>query len=331
VKTLKNILKILLIASFVDFIPSCQKEKPFDVTTAAVTEISTSSATSGGNVTNDEGAPVVSRGVCWSTSFGPTVENSKTNEGGGFGSFTSHITQLTPNTFYYIRAYATKSAGTVYGNQINFRTFCDDKTCTVWDVEGNIYNTITIGTQKWMKENLKTTKFNNGTDILLVKSSFDWYYQTTPGYCWYDNSESNKATYGALYNWYAVDVKTNGNKAICPVGWHVPTDAEWTTLMDYLGGDSVAVGKLKETSTFHWRYPNSNASDESSFTALPGGIRDYDGVFFGIGSYGSWWSATEFVIGGAWSRYLGYDGSGGYRHGNFESDGFSVRCIKDTR
>jgi uncharacterized protein (TIGR02145 family) len=311
---------------------SCKRDKPAitTITTTPVTELSSVSATSGGKITNNGGAPIISRGVCWGTSFDPTVEDSKTNEGSGSGSFISYLTQLEPNTFYYLRAYATNDTGTFYGNQINFTTFCDDKTCTVWDDDGNMYNTITIGTQIWMKENLKTTKFSNGTDIPLVTSSLGWYYLTTPGYCWYGNDANNKATYGALYNWYAVNVEKNGNRNVCPPGWHVPADNEWTILMTYLGGDSVAVGKLKETGTFHWQYPNSDATDESGFTALPGGARDFDGVFYGIGSYGYWWSATEFAIGGAWSRYIGYDGSGGDRHGNLETDGFSVRCVKNN-
>lgn len=332
---MKNIFRvssILVLSLLILVVYSCKKDKSVltTVTTKPVTELSTITATSGGIITNDGGVPIISKGVCWNTSFNPTVEDSKTNEGGGSGSFTSYITELKPNSFYYLRAYATNSTGTAYGNQMNFTTLCDDKTCTVRDVEGNIYNTVNIGTQIWMKENLKTTKFSNGTDIPLVTSDFYWYLMTTPGYCWYGNNVNNKVTYGALYNWYAMDVQQNGNRNVCPSGWHVPTDAEWSILMTYLGGESVAVGKLKETGTFHWQLPNSDATDEIGFTALPGGVRDYDGMFFGIGSYGCWWSATEFVTGGAWSRYMGYDGSGGYRHGNFENDGFSVRCVKDN-
>ena len=329
-KTLKNILKAGLLASIAVFIPSCQKEKLPDITTAAISEITSTTATSGGNVTNDGGAAIVSKGVCWNTSYNPTVENSKTNEGSGLGSYTSFITPLTPNTYYYLRAYVVKSTGIVYGNQIHFTTLCDDKTCTVMDIEGNIYNTITIGTQKWMKENLKTTKFLNGSDIPLVTSSLDWYNLNTPGYCWYNNNPKYKATYGGLYNWYAIDIHSNGNKNICPLGFHIPTDAEWTTLITYMGGDSVAVGKLKETGISHWQIPNSDATDEMGFTALPGGGRDLDGRFYDIGKYGFWWSASEFVPGGAWSRFLGYDGRGGFSHRNFENDGFSVRCVKDN-
>ncbi len=326
---MKNIFRIsgaiFLIPSFI-IINSCKKEKPVlpSVTTTAVAEISYTTAISGGNVTNDGGAPIVSRGVCWNTSVGPTIENSKTIEGSGSGSYTSNITQLTSNTLYHLRAYATNSAGTAYGNQETFTTYSTGQAVTVSDVEGNIYYITTIGTQTWMKENLKTTKYNNGTAIPLVTVGFRWYSLTTPGYCWYNNDTANKATYGALYNWFTVK-----SGRLCPSGWHVPSDAEWTSLTMYLGGDSVAVCRLKEIGLIHWQSPNSGANNESGFTALPGGCRDYDGSFYDIGNYGYWWSSTEFITGGAWSRYMGYDGSGGYRYGRFEQDGFSVRCIKD--
>ncbi|MCX6254507.1 MAG: fibrobacter succinogenes major paralogous domain-containing protein [Bacteroidia bacterium] len=325
---MKNIFRTSRVILIIILIHSCIKEKPAlpTVTTTAVTEISYTTATSGGNVTNDGGTPVVSRGVCWNTSFDPTIENSKTIEGSGLGSFTSNITQLTPNTLFYLRAYATNSAGTAYGDQVSFTT-----SGTITDADGNIYNTITIGTQTWMKENLKTTRYINGTAIPLVTARFEWYYLTTPGYCWYDNNATNKATNGALYNWYAVDAGSNGNNNACPTGWHVPTDAEWATLITFLGGDSIAAGKLKETGMIHWQSPNTGATNETGFTALPGGGRDFDGAFYDIGSNGHWWSSTEFVTGGAWSWYMSYDGSGGYRQGRFEQDGFSVRCIKDNK
>jgi uncharacterized protein (TIGR02145 family) len=321
----KIVLIIILLMSSILYIASCKKEPTeLIVTTGKVTAITQITSSCGGNVISDGGAEVTFRGVCWNTSFNPTITNSKTIDGNGLGSFTSNITLLTPNAFYYLRAYATNSAGTAYGNQVSFTTYSGNQTSTIRDVDGNIYDTITIGTQTWMKENLKTTKYKNGTDIPLVMDKCVWYYLTTPGYCWHNNDAINKTTYGALYNWYAV--KT-GN--LCPTGWHVPTDMEWTTLIAYLGGDSVAVVKLKEAGTIHWQSPNTGATNKTGFTALPGGCRDFDGAFYDIGYYCYWWSSTEFVIGGAWSRYLGYDGSGGYRHGNFENDGFSIRCTKD--
>jgi uncharacterized protein (TIGR02145 family) len=191
---------------------------------------------------------------------------------------------------------------------------------TVTDIDGNVYNTVTIGTQVWMKENLKTTKFSDGTDIPLMTDVWD-----APNYGWYNNDSATYANpYGALYNGYSV--KT-GN--LCPSGWHVPTNEEWTTLADYLDGDSVAGGKLKETGTTHWISPNTGATNETGFTALPGGISGshYSGSL--IGEVGFWWSATRgsrhFVI---TYRYISYDGSYLDMWESGLTAELSVRCLK---
>jgi uncharacterized protein (TIGR02145 family) len=195
----------------------------------------------------------------------------------------------------------------------------------VSDIEGNTYKTVTIGTQTWMAENLRVARYKNGTTILLVTENTAWDNLTTPGYCWYNNDEAtNKATYGALYNWYTV---STGN--LCPAGWHVPTDAEWTTLTTYLNGESVAGGKLKETGTAHWASPNTGATNETGFTALPGGDRDGNGAYNGIGSYGYWWGSTEYSTTNAWLRDMSYNYSGVYRNTNTKQFGFSVRCLRD--
>jgi uncharacterized protein (TIGR02145 family) len=303
---------------------SCKKEEVPTLTTLEISNITGTTATSGGTITHEGSGTIVERGICWSKGITPTVADSRTIEGGGSGTFISNMSDLDAATTYYVRAYATNNAGTGYGNEKSFSTSSDKQTIPVIDLDGNIYDTITIGTQTWMKENLKTTLYKNGTVIPLVTDKLAWYYLTTPAYCWYNNDEFNKYTYGALYNWYAVNT---GN--LCPTGWHVPSDDEWATLITYLGGSSAAVGKLKETGLVHWQSPNTGATNKTGFKALPGGCRDYDGAFYFFGYYGFWWSSTEFVTGGAWSRQMGYDGTGGYRHGNYEQDGFSVRCLKD--
>jgi uncharacterized protein (TIGR02145 family) len=196
----------------------------------------------------------------------------------------------------------------------------------VKDVDGNLYKTIKIGPQVWITENLKTTKYKDGTAIPLVADNTAWSNLTTPGYCWYTNNEAvHKATYGALYNWYVV---STGN--LCPFGWHVPSNVEWTTLTDYLGGTIVAGGKLKETGTTHWASPNTGATNETGFTALPGGYRYLNGTFYYIGSYGFWWSATEIEATVAWSRNLYYSNSNVTRISFSEGNGFSVRCLRDN-
>lgn len=191
--------------------------------------------------------------------------------------------------------------------------------CT--DENENNYPIVKIGNQVWMAENLKTTKYNGGTAIPLVTDSAAWSNLTTPGYCWYDNDSATYANpYGALYNWYTV-----GTGNLCPTGWHVPTKAKWTTLTDYLGGENVAGGKLKETGTTHWANPNEGATNETGFTALPGGSR----IYSGIGYYGFWWSATEAYSDKAVSRELDFDYSYFFLFNDPKKAGFSVRCIKD--
>jgi uncharacterized protein (TIGR02145 family) len=195
----------------------------------------------------------------------------------------------------------------------------------IFDGSGNEYTFVTIGTQDWLIENLKTTKYNDGTIIPLVEGATEWEALATPGYCWYNNNKATYGdTYGALYNWHAVNT---GN--LCPTGWHVPSDAEWTTLTTYLGGESSAGDKLKETGTTHWTSPNTGATNETGFTALPGGYRYYDGTFNSIGSFGFWWSASEGTTNYAWSRYMYYNNSTVDKSNANEKYGYSVRCLRD--
>ncbi len=290
------------------------------VTTSDPSATSTTTGTGGGTVSIDGGSPVTARGVCWSTSANPTIANSKTSDGTGTGTFSSNISGLTQNTTYHVRAYATNSVGTAYGTDKQFTT----DPLTVNDIDGNSYHVIRIGTQLWMKENLKTTSLNDGTDITLVTNSGTWSTLTTPAYCWYNNNEvPNKATYGALYNWYTI----NTGK-LCPSGWHVSTDDEWITLENYLGGSSPAGGKLKETGTSHWLNPNTGATNESEFTALPGGLRLNTGAFESINAYGYWWTSTELTP-DAWYRRIWNQDDKTYRDYKDKKSGMSVRCVKN--
>ena len=216
------------------------------------------------------------------------------------------------------------------GNSTNGKTTAvfnpDVSYGTMTDQDGNLYKTVTIGTQTCMAENLRTTKYNDGTTIPNVIDDFEWVTFKTGAYCNYNNTTSTNtiATYGRLYNWYAV----NTGK-LAPAGWHVPTDAEWRELTDYLGGESVAGGKLKETGTTHWNTPNTGATNETGFTALPGGDRYGRGAVDGVGSLGYWWSATEGFAGNAWHRYMGYGNSNVGRNDSLKGLGFSVRCVRD--
>jgi uncharacterized protein (TIGR02145 family) len=516
---MKNILSIVGIFLLILLITSCKKERRPTLTTATVTNITGTSATSGGEITDEGSGTIITRGVCWSTAITPTLADSKTIDGSGAGTFTSNMSGLNATTIYYVRAYATNEVGTGYGMAMAFNTggsapiasisaptdvttttatligsvngnylstvvtfeygtttiygstvsatqspvtgntltnvgadisaltpgtiyhfrikavnslgttYSDDNTfttlgqvpsvitlpatniilnnatingsvnsnylstvvtfeygtatsygstvtaaqspvtgntntsisanitglmggttyhfrvkavnslgtsygsdltfiTTLTDGEGNTYNIITIGTQVWMKENLKTTKYCNGDLIgTTTPATLDISGESTPKHQWaYDGNQSNADTYGRLFTWFAVTDSRN----LCPTGWHVPNDVEWTTLTTYLGGESVAGGKLKETGTIHWTPPNTGATNETGFTALPSAYRSSNGAYIGIGGGGSWWSSTENSTTDAFARGMGSSSSTVGRGTYNKAYGFSVRCVKDN-
>jgi len=199
-------------------------------------------------------------------------------------------------------------------------------TGTVTDREGNVYKTVIIGTQVWMAENLKTTKYQNGDPIPQVLENTAWGALKTGACCWYNNDvKTNKGVYGVLYNWAAI----NDNRDIAPKEWHIPSDTEWTILTKFLGGKAMAGGKLKETFTGHWSDPNTGATNSTGFTALPAGFRNNSGAFANAGVIGGWWSTTEYTKSVAWYRYVDYNTSNFYSVSTYKTSGFSVRCIKD--
>ncbi|MGA1978532.1 MAG: fibrobacter succinogenes major paralogous domain-containing protein [Bacteroidales bacterium] len=199
------------------------------------------------------------------------------------------------------------------------------KAQTVKDADGNTYNSVIIGAQAWMSENLRTTKLNDGTAIPLVTDNTAWSALNTPAFSWYGNdAEANKEKFGALYNWYTVST----NK-LCPKGWHVPADAELTALTAFLGGESVAGGKLRESGTAHWQSPNAGATNSSDFSALPGGYRNNKGTFANIGFFASWWSSTENAPVASWAITTGCGNSNVIRLFSLKKNGYSVRCVKD--
>ena len=199
----------------------------------------------------------------------------------------------------------------------------------ITDIDGNVYRTVNIGNQQWMAENLKVSKYSDGTTIPNITDNTEWQNNTTGAWAYYNNDVANNAKYGKLYNWYAVSPTTNGTKNVCPTGWHVPTDAEWTVLTDYLGGESVAGGKMKEVGTTNWLSPNVDANNVSLFSALPGGYSNSSGYYALIGDAGYWWSSTENETYDAWLRSLFvYDGVAN-RYYNVKQNGFSVRCLRD--
>ena len=215
--------------------------------------------------TNDAGTVAIDGGEVtehWEideTERGVYLNDEKIQIGTGLGSFSTERQDFEQGIIYELRAYATNQFGTSYGEMIRF----------VVDIDDNIYTVVTIGEQEWIGENLKTTRYNDGTPIPLLEDELIWedaYDNKTPAYAWYDNDIINKNIYGALYNWYTV-----GTDKLCPTGWHVPSKEEYITLAEFAGGEDIAGGKLKETGTTHWKSPNTGATNELGLSALPGG------------------------------------------------------------
>ena len=307
---------LLTITLFLALASSCSKDDPFNIpilTTTEITQITPTTAVSGGNITDDGGATVTARGVCWSTKQTPTIKDSKTIDGGGAGSFKSNISELEHSKTYYVRSYATNSKGTGYGSTMLLNTKQG-----VVDADGNVYKIVTIGTQTWMAENLKTTKYNNGISIPEADDNIIWSSLTRPAYCWYNNDAAKyKDTYGGLYNWY-----TKNTGKLCPAGWRIPTVKDWETLRSSTEG-----GMVKESGTTHWKSPNNAATNKYAFTALPGGYRSgSNGDFTKIGELTYWWTDSKTICG---VDYFTNDLSMGYLLQSPEKNGHSVRCIKD--
>ena len=193
------------------------------------------------------------------------------------------------------------------------------------DIDGNVYKTVKIGSQIWMAENLRTTRYNNDTEIPLITDASTWGTLTTPGFCWYNNDElTYKETYGALYNGYAIN-----SDEICPEGWHIPTMEEWQKLRIFLGDSAKAGGQLKESGTTHWSAPNKGADNISGFTALPAGIRYFEGTYSSVSYFTSFWSGTEVGMNDEWYLSLYFGDTNANIDYLSKNHGFSVRCIQD--
>ena len=306
------------------------------VTTKQAQDLTLTSTTSGGTIINNGGDSIIAKGICWSTNPNPTITlTTKTVQGGGSGNFSSTMNGLTGNTTYYVRAYATNSVGTAYGNQIKF---IKNTNIPLMDIDGNIYDTVVIGTQTWMKQNLKVANYRNGDPIPTGLTNAAWQVATTGAYAIYNDAPANESVYGKLYNWYAVA----DPRGLCPTGWHVPSDAEWITLeasqgmlasdLYLTGGRGSAQnvgGKLKEIGLTLWASPNTGATNSSGFTGLPGGFRSPNGTYNGIGYNGFWWSAKQYSSSDAFNHSLYYNNSFVGRGWFSKTYGCSVRCIKD--
>ena len=315
------------------------------ITTITVSQITSNSVSSGGNITNDGGVMIEARGICWSKKQNPTILNKKINAGTGEGSFEITITGLLPGTTYYLRSFATNDLGTSYGNELTISTlavqgfsgsFTDPR-------DGHIYNWIKIGSQVWMTENMAYLPSING-NLIASSSTLPLYYVYN-----YQGKELaiakanvNYSIYGALYNWPAAVMA-------CPEGWHLPGDEEWEQLAQYISDqigpfrkfnddwDDLGIHLKTEGSLGVrdglWRSggdPYLEGTDDFGFSGIPGGYYPKDEFFFGLGSSGNWWSSTENTSTNAYARSLNCNYRDFFRGSIDKANGFSVRCIRNN-
>lgn len=317
------------------------------VDTARVVSKTNTSLTINSNIIDNSGYDINSRGICWSTTSKPTIDlNTKITDGNGPGKFTTIITGLMPATTYYLRTFATCDAGTSYGTEIKITTLGGLVGGTVTDIDGNVYATIVLGNQTWMMENLRTTRYRNGDLIgTTTPVTKDISTQATPKYQWSINGiESNALKYGRLYTWYAA----TDNRNIAPVGWHLPSDAEFQTLGVYLTENGYASYTFYDTtvdflgkslsSTTLWEVDlikgnigcEMTTNNYSGFNAMPVGLRQVQGLFDYFNYSALLWGSTIYDVSHSWGRQLGADHSDYYKAYIDNKNGCSIRCLKDA-
>ena len=290
------------------------------VMTRTIIELRPRSAITGVTIINDNGGGIIKKGVCWGTEPNPTLSDNSTYDGFGPYMVYSYLRKLNPSTTYYVRAYAINTAGIGYGNQLTFTTYND----SVMDIDNNIYYTTIFGNKEWTISNMKATRYNNGdligtTTLPYLSIESD----SAPKFQWAYGGDDNRVVYeGRLYTWYTI----TDNRKFCPVGYHVPTDGEWTELINWFGGDSVAGEIMKQGARFWHNLPVTN---DSGFKAYPAGMREPDGTFLNVYLSTLYWSSSSSSPTSAFSQRVDDLSSLVIRNANRKSSGFSVRCIKD--
>ncbi len=299
------------------------------ISTLPAGNIASTSAILYANILSDGGATVISRGFCWDTNPNPTTSNNTSYNNSGTGGYSRKLFTLSPNTTYYVRAFANNGNGHIYGNEISFTTTESGGLYTEGNgvlFDGYQYPSIvyTYG-KEWMSENLRTSIYSNGELIPNITNDGQWVTLTTGAWASYNNISQYENTYGKLYNWHAV----SDSRSVCPSGWHVPSNQEWTDLVNFLGGQNIAGGKLKNFEPQYWTQPNIGATNESGFNAYPSGSRGSSiGVFSDSGNRAVWWSSNPYGS-DAWGITVYYNS---ISSSNFHVDkkaGFAIRCIKD--
>ena len=301
------------------------------VRTTSITSISSHNATCQGEVVLDAGYSVTDRGFCYAQTSHPTLTDSIIHNGNGLGIFMSNLNNLMPNTTYYIRAYAVNVNGVSYGNELFFTTMSGNLYVPgngVSDINGNTYSTIILGSQEWFAENLRAESYSNSDPIPNISTCSGWNNLIGGAWAYYNNDTAYNIPYGKLYNGYTI----LDSRKICPIGWHVPTKAEWDSLITYLG-NFVSL-KMKVTGSQYWDNTTHFPTNESGFSAYAGGKRSSGtGCQFGLmGTRGQWWTNTDIFGNGLSIQSIYIDGSS-YQLPDFSDESvktaFSIRCLKD--
>lgn len=325
-----KIAYLLLTFSLFTLLLACEKEEKLpSLTTTEIISITDTSAIVKGKINEDGSSKIINSGVAWSTNINPTKKDDYIMDTTNGNTISVQLSNLTPSTTYYVKAFSENKVGVSYGNELSFSTnftltskFGDGVT----DIDGNIYKTIVLGnSQEWMSENLRTTTCADGTPIPNVENKNDWKTQSTPAWANYQNDIDYNEPYGKLYNWYAVN-----QCDVCPNGWRVPSKEDWNDLQNYLGSD--AGGKMKDKGTEFWKPYNNGATNESKFSSIPGGLRHSDGAFnIKFHTYAYYWSTTEDPQSnlGALGVFNSYISIGLNGSGFFKMNGLNIRCIKN--
>ncbi|TVR72890.1 MAG: hypothetical protein EA408_05835 [Marinilabiliales bacterium] len=316
------------------FAPSCSKQTgPVIIATGVISEITSSTAVSGGTIVYGDNNGITGRGLVWDTLPDPSVSRhaGKLNSEGSDPVFRMEIQGLRPETVYYVRSWASHSGEVAYGNEFRFKTFWG----SVTDIDGNTYNTLRAAGLEWTAANLSVSRYNNGDVIPNPEGVHEWRSATEGAWTYYFHDDKLGEVYGKLYNFHAVA----DERGICPAGWEVPSDRHWQRLETELGmsaadagstglRDRYAGGSLKATGTVYWRDPNTLATDRIGFSALPGGYRHPDGRSYMLRRSANFWTSTTAGEGHAWYRNISSSNGGVYRHMFMINSGFSVRCIR---
>lgn len=305
---------------------SCKRDSnnanPSVVKTTEVTSLLPHMVETGGSIVSNSSGTIKMRGVCWGTMPKPDTSQHKKALISKTEDFIVILSKLTPATRYYYRAFIVNENGLIYGDEKEFVTLENGPNVT--DIDGNEYQTVKIGTQTWMKENLKVSRYNNGDSIPTGLDNRQWQTTQAGAFAIFNNQKENNDIFGKIYNWYVVQDERN----VCPIGWHVPSQEEWTSLENFLGGEEIAGSKMKAVSNL-WRGSSKNITNEGGFSGLPAGSRFASGGYGSMFQVGCWAMDDNRNLGSGFFVVIVDWGDFSGKGSEMINRGFSVRCIKD--